>query len=179
MKLWREERPDFYLSVNFSAKHFSDNNLIASIKRQLQKFDLPANALKIEITESAFIFEPEKAIQTMNELSDMGVLLALDDFGTGFSSLAYLKQLPLDIIKIDRSFVEATLVLANNLNMYCIAEGVETEAQLKYLAERQCHYIQGYLYCKPISANELIKLLKENRDEIKVLSVRSASDGNL
>ena len=192
LKLWREERPDFYLSVNFSAKHFSDNNLIASIKRQLQKFDLPANALKIEITESAFIFEPEKAIQTMNELSDMGVLLALDDFGTGFSSLAYLKQLPLDIIKIDRSFVngigvektdeaivEATLVLANNLNMYCIAEGVETEAQLKYLAERQCHYIQGYLYCKPISANELIKLLKENRDEIKVLSVRSASDGNL
>jgi len=191
LKLWREERPDFYLSVNFSAKHFSDPHLIASIKSQLQKFDLPANALKIEVTESAFIFEPEKAIKTMNELSDMGVILALDDFGTGFSSLAYLKQLPLDIIKIDRSFVngigiektdeaivEATLVLANNLNMYCIAEGVETEAQLNYLAERQCHYIQGYLYCKPISAGELIKQLKENHDEIKVVSVRSASDDN-
>ena len=191
LKLWREERPDFYLSVNFSAKHFSDNNLITSIKSQLQKFDLPANALKIEVTESAFIFEPEKAIKTMNELSDMGVLLALDDFGTGFSSLAYLKQLPLDIIKIDRSFVngigiektdeaivEATLVLANSLNIYCIAEGVETEAQLNYLAERQCHYIQGYLYCKPISASELIKRLKENHDEIKVVSVRSASEDN-
>jgi len=191
LKLWREERPDFYLSVNFSAKHFSDNNLITSIKSQLQKFDLPANALKIEVTESAFIFEPEKAIKTMNELSDMGVLLALDDFGTGFSSLAYLKQLPLDIIKIDRSFVngigiektdeaivEATLVLANSLNIYCIAEGVETEAQLNYLAERQCHYIQGYLYCKPISASELIIRLKENHDEIKVVSVRSASEDN-
>ncbi len=183
LQLWRQQRPDFYLSVNFSAKHFSDKNLISSIEALLAQFDLPANALKIEITESAFIFEPEKAINTMNTLSDMGVLLSLDDFGTGFSSLTYLKQLPLDIIKIDRSFVagigvektdeaiiEATLVLAKSLNIYCIAEGVETKAQLNYLVERQCHYIQGYLYSKPLEALEFIENLKKGFVEIKAVT---------
>lgn len=181
LKRWRQERTEFYLSVNFSAKHFSDSNLLASIKGLLSQYDLPGNALKIEITESAFIYEPEKAIKTMHELSNMGVLLALDDFGTGFSSLTYLKQLPLDIIKIDRSFVngigqektdeaiiEATLVLAKSLNIYCIAEGVETEEQLNYLVARQCHYIQGYLYYKPLSADDFIAMLKINASEIKV-----------
>jgi diguanylate cyclase (GGDEF)-like protein/PAS domain S-box-containing protein len=192
LKRWRVERPDFYLSVNFSAKHFSDKNLITSIKKQLSCFGLPANALKIEITESAFIFEPEKAIKTMHELNGMGVLLSLDDFGTGFSSLSYLKQLPLDIIKIDRSFidgigvektdeaiVDATLVLAKSLNMYCIAEGVETEEQLNYLVDRQCHYIQGYLYYKPLLASEFLEKLKENSDEIIAATPRSDSEANL
>ena len=188
LKLWRQLRPNFYLSVNFSAKHFSDKNLIESIEVLLAEFDLPANALKIEITESAFIFEPEKAINTMNALSEMGVLLSLDDFGTGFSSLSYLKQLPLDIIKIDRSFVagigvektdeaiiEATLVLAKSLNIYCIAEGVETKAQLNYLAKRQCHYIQGYFYSKPLEALEFIENLKKSVDEIKAAAQGSDS----
>ncbi|MGB2739126.1 MAG: EAL domain-containing protein [Cognaticolwellia sp.] len=188
LQLWRQERPDFYLSVNFSVKHFSDKNLILSIKEKLKKFDLPANALKIEITESAFIVEPEKAIKTMQELSAMGVLLALDDFGTGFSSLAYLKQLPLDIIKIDRSFVdgigtektdeaiiEATLVLAKSLGMYCVAEGVETAEQLHYLVDRQCYYIQGYLYSKPLLADEFIANLRTEAHEIKVVRPRSDS----
>ncbi|WP_085300547.1 EAL domain-containing protein [Cognaticolwellia mytili] len=192
LKLWRAERPNFYLSVNFSAKHFSDKNLISSIKKQLDYFELPANALKIEITESAFIFEPEKAIKTMNELHEMGVLLSLDDFGTGFSSLSYLKQLPLDIIKIDRSFVsgigiektdeaivDATLVLAKSLNKYCIAEGVETKEQLNYLVDRQCHYIQGYFYYKPLLADEFLEKLKENTDEIKAVMLRSDSKANL
>jgi len=138
------------------------------------------------VTENAFIFEPEKAIKIMKELSEMGVLLSLDDFGTGFSSLTYLKRLPLDIIKIDRSFVngigiektdeaiiEATLVLAKSLNMYCIAEGVETEAQLNYLVGRQCQYIQGYLYYKPLSAEEFIANLKQGADEIKAGAFRS------
>jgi len=188
LQLWRQERPDFYLSVNFSIKHFSDKHLIPSIQAQLKKFDLPANALKIEITENTFIVEPEKAIKAMQELSEMGVLLSLDDFGTGFSSLAYLKQLPLNIIKIDRSFVdgigvektdeaiiEATLVLAKSLGIYCIAEGVETAEQLQYLVNRQCHYIQGYLYSKPISASEFIDALKKDQDEIKAVSLRSDS----
>jgi diguanylate cyclase (GGDEF)-like protein/PAS domain S-box-containing protein len=186
LKRWRKLRPDFYLSVNFSAKHFSDSQLINSIKSLLAQFDLPAKALKIEITENAFIYEPEKAIETMHKLSAMGVLLSLDDFGTGFSSLTYLKQLPLDIIKIDRSFVDgigeentdeaivdATLVLAKSLNMYCIAEGVETEEQLNYLVERNCHYIQGYLYYKPLSAADFIEKLEENSVEIKAMVIGS------
>lgn len=184
---WRKTRSDLYLSVNFSAKHFSDKSLIYSIQNLLSQYDLPANALKIEVTESAFIFEPDKAIQTMLALSEMGVLLSLDDFGTGYSSLSYLKQLPLDIIKIDRSFVngigqektdeaivDATIVLAQSLDMYCIAEGVETLQQLNYLVDRRCHYIQGYLYYKPLEASEFIRKLIEDCDEIKVTA--SGSD---
>lgn len=173
LHLWRKYRPDFYLSVNFSVKHFSHKNLLSSIRSLLNKFNLPATALKIEITESAFIVEPEQAIETMRQLVKMGVLLSLDDFGTGFSSLSYLKQLPLNVIKIDQSFVqgigldhkdeaiiEATLVLAQSLGMQCIAEGVETLEQLNYLVSRQCYYIQGYLYSKPLIAEDFIEKLK-------------------
>lgn len=171
LQLWRKYQANFYLSVNFSVKHFNHKSLISSIRRLLNKFDLPATALKIEITESAFIVEPEQAIETMRQLVKMGVLLSLDDFGTGFSSLSYLKRLPLNVIKIDRSFVngigvdekdeaiiEATLVLAKSLGMQCVAEGVETQEQLNYLVSRQCYYIQGYLYSKPLIAEEFIKI---------------------
>ena len=173
LHLWRKYRPDFYLSVNFSVKHFSHKNLLSSVRSLLNKFNLPATALKIEITESAFIVEPEQAIETMRQLVKMGVLLSLDDFGTGFSSLAYLKQLPLNVIKIDQSFVngigldkrdeaiiEATLVLAKSLDIQCVAEGVETQEQLNYLVNKQCFYIQGYLYSKPLIADEFIAKLK-------------------
>ena len=117
----------------------------------------------------------------MNALSELGVILALDDFGTGFSSLSYLKRLPLDIIKIDRLFisgigvektdeaiVDATIVLAKRLNMHCIAEGVETKEQLAYLVKRHCHYIQGYLYSKPVDAKTISAYMRANIIEIKV-----------
>ncbi|NMP30674.1 EAL domain-containing protein [Thalassotalea sp. M1531] len=180
LNVWRSIRPNFYLSINVSAPHFSDGSLMDFIAAKLAKFNLPPNAIKLEVTESAFITEPEKAIKTMQELSNYGCKLALDDFGTGFSSLSYLKNLPLDIIKIDRSFVngigvesadeaivDATLVLAKSLNIACIAEGVETQAQLQYLVDRQCHYIQGYLYYPPLSTNDLTEKLNEDKVEIK------------
>ncbi|MCI2282418.1 EAL domain-containing protein [Colwellia sp. MSW7] len=134
----------------------------------------------MEVTESALLSEPENAINTMNAMSDLGVILALDDFGTGFSSLSYLKRLPLDIIKIDRSFisgigiektdeaiVDATIVLAERLNMHCIAEGVETKEQLNYLVQRNCHYIQGYLYSKPLPAKAIADYLRANAFELE------------
>lgn len=183
---WRKIRPEFYISVNFSAKHFIDKELCTLIKKQFRAYQLPTSSMKIEVTESALFSEPERAISTMNTLRDMGVLLSLDDFGTGFSSLSYLKQLPLDIIKIDRSFVsgigidktdeaivDATLVLAKSLNMFCIAEGVETKQQLEYLVARECHLIQGYLYYKPLSADEVFSKLNEDCDEMKAKAPRS------
>lgn len=181
LKKWHAERPSLYLSVNLSPKHFAKEHLVEHIAQLLQKHALPAHLLKIEVTESALLSEPEKAINTMNALSNLGVILALDDFGTGFSSLSYLKRLPLDIIKIDRSFisgigiektdeaiVDATIVLAERLNMHCIAEGVETKAQLNYLIQRNCYFIQGYLYSKPMDAKTINDYLSANAIELKV-----------
>lgn len=175
LKQWSEVREGLYLSVNLAAQHFAKDSLVPYIERLLKSHQLPASSLRIEVTESAFISEPEKAIKTMRALSKLGVMLALDDFGTGYSSLSYLKKLPLDIIKIDRSFisgievnkadeaiVDTTLVLAKRLNMHCIAEGVETKEQLNYLVSKNCHFIQGYLYSKPVSAQDIIKLLMIN-----------------
>lgn len=191
LKVWRGIRPNYYVSVNFSAEHFSHDSLVPSIQRLLEKHQLPASALKIEVTENAFISDPERAIKTMHTLKSLGVKLSLDDFGTGFSSLSYLKRLPLDIIKIDRSFisgighektdeaiVDATLVLAKSLNMYCIAEGVETLEQIEYLVNRQCHYIQGYFYYKPLTAELILNGLKEDITEMKILDTRSSSGIN-
>ncbi|PCH93927.1 MAG: GGDEF-domain containing protein [Gammaproteobacteria bacterium] len=181
LKKWLKQRPTLYLSVNLSPKHFAKESLVPYIAKLLKNYDVPPCLLKIEVTESALLSEPDKAIRTMNSLSELGVILALDDFGTGFSSLSYLKRLPLDIIKIDRSFVsgigiekadeaivDATLVLAKRLSMYCIAEGVETIEQLEYLAKHQCFYIQGYLYCKPVNAETISDYLLENITELRV-----------
>ncbi len=177
---WREDNEDLFLSVNISPLHFTKESLVPFIKDQLLKHNLPASALKLEVTENILISEPEKAIKIMNVLSSLGLLLALDDFGTGYSSLSYLKRLPLQIIKIDRTFisgidvnhadeaiVDATIVLAKRLNMTCIAEGVETEEQLSYLAKRDCKHIQGYFYSRPLSAGDLSIYLEKHKSFIK------------
>ncbi|WP_057833101.1 EAL domain-containing protein [Colwellia sp. TT2012] len=179
LKEWHAIRPDFYVSINLSVQHFVEADIVTYISDLLARYQLPAKNLRVEITESVLILQPENAIITMRKLSELGVVLALDDFGTGFSSLSYLKQLPLDIIKIDRSFVagigineadeaivDTTLVLAKRLNMYCIAEGVETVEQLHYLVAKQCHYIQGYLYSKPIPPEKIMQNLLLNKTEI-------------
>ncbi|KGJ96798.1 EAL domain-containing protein [Colwellia psychrerythraea] len=179
LKDWHTIRPEFYVSINLSVQHFVEADIVSYISELLVRYQLPAKILRVEVTENALILQPENAITTMRKLSALGLTLALDDFGTGFSSLSYLKKLPLDIIKIDRSFVsgigindadeaivDTTLVLAKRLNMHCIAEGVETTEQLHYLVAKKCHYIQGYLYSKPISANEIMQNLLLNKTEI-------------
>jgi diguanylate cyclase (GGDEF)-like protein/PAS domain S-box-containing protein len=181
LKKWRVIRPNIYLSINLSVQHFLEDNLISYLQRILKEYNLPAEALKFEVTESMLISDPDKAIATMQALDKLGVVLALDDFGTGYSSLSYLKKLPLKIIKIDRSFVsgiginsadeaivEATLILAENLKMTCIAEGVENETQLKFLGDKHCHLIQGYLYSKPIEGFKIEAYLQEDIIAIKV-----------
>ncbi|RHW77564.1 EAL domain-containing protein [Colwellia sp. RSH04] len=178
LTVWRTYRPEFYLSINVAESHFSKGDLVSLVVTMLEKYQLPASALKIEITESVFISAPETAIEKMKQLKAIGLTLSLDDFGTGFSSLSYLKSFPLDIIKLDRSFIsnigientdeaiiEATISLADNLGMRCVAEGAETPEQVDFLVSRQCHYIQGYFYSKPLNALHIEKMLQEDSED--------------
>ncbi len=165
---WRSAGIDIYLSVNLATQHLEQSNLATHTAALLNKYQIPASCLRFEVTESALMNDQQGAIQTMLELNSLGIQLALDDFGTGYSSLKYLKQLPIDAIKIDRSFVkdigidqsdeaiiDAMLSMANSLGMYCIAEGVETEEQLAFFTQRKCPLIQGYLYSKPLAAEQI------------------------
>lgn len=176
LKKWRAIRPEMYLSINLSAQHFLQDSLIPYLKRIFKQYDLPPESLKFEVTESMLISDPDKAITTMKSLEKLGVVLAIDDFGTGYSSLSYLKKFPLKILKIDRSFVsgigihkadeaivEATLALAKSLEMKCIAEGVENELQLKFLGDKHCHLIQGYLYSKPVESYMIEQYLQADK----------------
>jgi diguanylate cyclase (GGDEF)-like protein/PAS domain S-box-containing protein len=166
LKYWHQAGfTDLHMSVNLSPAQFHDQSLPALVRQVLAKFDLPAGQLHLEITESMAMSDPEENIVMMQALAHIGVKLALDDFGTGYSSLAYLKLFPIDIIKIDRSFVkdvdtdendaaicEMTMLLAQKLGMQVVAEGVETEAQLEFVSRIGCQWIQGYLFSKPLAA---------------------------
>lgn len=168
LKHWHDNGHLIYLSVNISPQHLEQPSLAEHTRHLLKKYDIPANHLRFEVTENGLMRDHESAIETMLSLSFLGVQLALDDFGTGYSSLKYLKELPIDGIKIDRSFVkdigidssdetiiEAMLSMANSLGMYCVAEGVETEQQLAFFSRRNCYLIQGYLFARPMPAAQL------------------------
>lgn len=173
LKKWRAKGHDIFISVNLSPRHLEQISLAMDTAALLEQNQLPASCLRFEVTESALMQDHEKAISTMLALSDLGVQLALDDFGTGYSSLKYLKELPIDGIKIDRSFVkdigidrndetiiDAMLSMANSLGMYCVAEGVETTTQLEFFHQRGCFLIQGYLFGKPMPAVEFDQALR-------------------
>ncbi|MCH8536711.1 MAG: EAL domain-containing protein [Alkalimonas sp.] len=173
---WRSFGHQLYLSVNLSARHLEHQTLAEQTAALLAKFKLPADCLRFEVTESALMRDHESAIATMHQLGDLGIKLALDDFGTGYSSLKYLKELPINAIKIDRSFVkdigidqndeiiiETMLNMAESLGMYCVAEGVETEQQLAFFTQRECYLIQGYFFAQPMPAVQLIHLLQSKR----------------
>ncbi|WP_082694658.1 EAL domain-containing protein [Rheinheimera sp. EpRS3] len=173
LRQWHLDGYQLYLSVNLSTQHLEQPALVEHTRFLLQKYQVPANCLRFEVTESALMRDHQSAIDTMLALSELGVQLALDDFGTGYSSLKYLKELPIDGIKIDRSFVqdigidssdetiiEAMLSMANSLGMYCVAEGVETEQQLAFFNRRQCYLIQGYLFAKPMPAADIPAFLQ-------------------
>jgi EAL domain-containing protein (putative c-di-GMP-specific phosphodiesterase class I) len=175
LQRWHQAGFPLYVSVNLSPSHLERENLALETAALLAQYQLPASCLRFEVTESALMQDHESAIATMLALSELGVQLALDDFGTGYSSLKYLKELPIDGIKIDRSFVkdigidrndetiiDAMLSMASSLGMYCVAEGVETEQQLAFFSQRGCHLIQGYLFGKPMAADQLIHKLQQN-----------------
>ena len=178
MREWQDSYPQassLVVSVNLSCKQFLQSDFADQVAETLRATGLAARCLKLEITESYLIENSEKAVKIMNQLRDIGVELSLDDFGTGYSSLSYLHRLPVNSLKIDRSFVSQmsesdengeivrTIVrLAQNLKMDVIAEGIETADQLAQLNLLNCGFGQGYFFAKPMEAETAEKFINEN-----------------
>ncbi len=162
------------IAVNVSAVQFFNSDLVAEFTRAQQEFGLARGALHVELTESSLMRKPGQAMQTMQRLHEQGISVSLDDFGTGYSSMSYLQHLPLDILKIDRSFVadvetnprnasicRALLSLGHSMGLTIIAEGVETPGQLDWLAAHGCDQVQGYLLGRPAPLERIIDALDE------------------
>jgi EAL domain-containing protein (putative c-di-GMP-specific phosphodiesterase class I) len=177
LHLWKELLPaqlSLTMSVNLSGKQFAQNNLIGQITETLARTAIDPHELKLEITESVVVENIETATDMLNQLRAIGIQLSIDDFGTGYSSLSYLHRLPIDTLKIDRSFitqmiknnenseiVRTIVSLAKNLNMSLIAEGVETVEQLQQLQLLGCDNGQGYLFSKPVTEELATQLVKQ------------------
>ena len=164
--------PPVTIAVNLSVRQFADPDLLQNLQTLLQQSGLPACYLELEITESTVIQNPERAVTILAALRNHGIRLAMDDFGTGYSSLGQLKNFPLDVLKIDRSFVRDLATSASDKAIVCaiitmgkafaltvIAEGVETNEQKEFLATHGCDEMQGYLFSKPVSAQAFAALL--------------------
>ncbi|MGI9508499.1 MAG: putative bifunctional diguanylate cyclase/phosphodiesterase [Geminicoccaceae bacterium] len=173
---WRKAGlPEVHAAVNFSARQFQDEGLVDLVSTTLARHDLPAHLLEIEITESDILQKPVEANRLLTSFSELGIRVALDDFGTGYSSLNHLRAFPGAIIKVDRSFirdiettssnraiVQSLIAMAHDLDLKVVAEGVESTAQLRFLASRDCDIVQGYLISKPVPANAIGWELFEN-----------------
>jgi len=164
--------PQLQVSVNCSAQQFRQEGLVDVVTRTLQQTGLPASSLELEITESVIVEHAEHVIARLKALDKIGVKLSIDDFGTGYSSLAYLKRFPIHELKIDQSFVRdigsdpddaaivsAIVALARSLGLRVVAEGVETAEQLAFLKRLGCDWAQGYLFSRPLPAEEIEQLL--------------------
>lgn len=179
-KAWQDAKlPLIPISVNLSATHFLEKDLISDIVQTLKETCLEAQYLEIEITETSLLEGEEIVFSILNELRELGIKIALDDFGTGYSSLSYLNRFKgkIDMLKIDRSFIDnlsssheddsnfivnMIIQLSHQLKMSVVAEGVETTEQLEVLQKYNCNTIQGYLFSKPLPAGEFTKLLNKS-----------------
>jgi diguanylate cyclase (GGDEF)-like protein/PAS domain S-box-containing protein len=172
-KQWQSlGNPALYVAVNVSSRQFKDPDFVETVQEIVRSTGLAPNCLMLELTESHIMESPEEAIEKMNVLRQLGIRFSIDDFGTGYSSLTYLKHFPIDILKIDRSFIadcierhddkemiRTIILLARNLNLDTIAEGVETDAQRAFLLKEGCQKMQGYFFAKPMADDELEKLV--------------------
>jgi diguanylate cyclase (GGDEF)-like protein/PAS domain S-box-containing protein len=170
---WRQHRPDLYVSVNISSYQLADPQLPLRIGRILAQNGLPAEALCLEITESALITDPDAAVAVLQSLVQLGVRIAVDDYGTGYSSLQYLRRFPVQLLKLDQSFVAglaegnpqdrailaSSIDLAHALGLKAIAEGVESVQQLVLLHEMGCDLMQGFLWSQPLSVEDATTFL--------------------
>jgi diguanylate cyclase (GGDEF)-like protein len=162
-KIWRDSgAKNLTIAVNVSPFQLYHPNFTKSVQDVILEFDIPYHCLEIEITESMTISENDCFLNTLNELSKMGVRLLMDDFGTGYSCLSYLRTLPFNVLKIDKSFVteydtiaSTIIAMGKQLDMKIIAEGVETQQALTKLQQQQCDYAQGYFFQRPISPEQL------------------------
>lgn len=169
IRVWKDMTgTSLKVAVNISVLEFNNPNFFKKLQEFLETNNLDPRYLEIELTESMIIQNANSAIAIMNQLHNLGVGIAVDDFGTGYSSLIYLKNLPIDILKIDRYFIhnvdndsqksaitKALIEMAHNLNLQVIAEGVETEFELSFLRQNKCDAMQGFLFSRPLPAAEL------------------------
>ena len=174
-KLWQDAGlGHLRVAVNLSARQFGSPNLLADITAVLAQSGLDAACLEIELTESLFMSDVTLAVEVLHGMKSLGVNLSIDDFGTGYSSLSYLSRFPIDVLKIDRSFVSdisrdasdaaivaSIIALAHNLKMSVIAEGVETAEQLDYLRRHGCDEMQGYYFSRPLPAPDFEQMLRQ------------------
>jgi diguanylate cyclase (GGDEF)-like protein len=168
--------PRLSVAVNLSARQFGDSQLLEKLTRIIHASGLDPALLELEITESVVMSHAERAVAVLNEMKSLGVQIAMDDFGTGYSSLAYLKRFPIDILKVDRSFVRdipadsgdmkitrAIIAMAHSLRLKVVAEGVETAEQLQFLSDQSCDAVQGYFLYKPLKEADVANALRLNR----------------
>jgi len=162
------------LAINLSVKQLEKDDFIDFMKNLLSDENCTYSNIELEVTEGQIMKNPDKSIDILKQISELGISIAIDDFGTGYSSLSYLKKLPVTKLKIDKSFIDGlptdnediaiskTIInLCSSLNLKVIAEGVETQAQQDFLRDNGCRFIQGYHYSRPISIDEMSKLLFE------------------
>lgn len=167
-------KTDIRVAINLSASQFLDPDLPDFLAQMMERFSLPARYFELELTEQTLVSDIDTVIAAMRRLKLMGFSFAIDDFGTGYSSLAYLKKMPVDVIKIDKSFVfgmlenhsdyqiiMSTIAMVKNLGLQVVAEGVETSAQLRSLTENDCDVIQGYYFSKPVPEKDLMAFIDE------------------
>ncbi|CDF86142.1 motility regulator [Pseudomonas knackmussii B13] len=176
LKRWHRDKVRVpKVSVNLSARQFADGQLGTRIAGILMETGIPPACLELELTESILMSDVSEAMHILFGLKRLGLAIAVDDFGTGYSSLNYLKQFPIDVLKIDRSFVDglphgeqdamiarAIIAMAHSLNLMVIAEGVETQAQLDFLREHGCDEVQGFLFGRPMTAEQFAALFSSN-----------------
>lgn len=174
-KEWEDKGyPPVVISVNISGLSLTRGDLAEEIQELLEKYDVDGESIRIEVTETSLMDDMNMAVKTLLKIRDLGVKIALDDFGTGYSSLTYLKQLPIDAVKVDREFiknitgkgekeliVEIVIQIAEALSLEVVVEGVETHEQLSYVLDSKCEQAQGYLFSKPIGSKEIEKVLVE------------------
>ena len=178
LKIWQERTKHLQkltLNVNISSRHFLQPSLLNDLKDILKRIDLAPDHLKLEITETALMEDVDDTVRLVQRMRDYGLQIVIDDFGTGYSSLSYLQRLPIDTLKVDRSFVsrirntpdgnrnivEAIISLAHRLDMIVVAEGVETLEQYTILLDMNCQLGQGYLFAKPLPRSKVDKLIEE------------------
>ncbi len=175
LKQWSEEYPGITMAVNLSARQFKDREIVKLVCDVIEETGINPNKLELEITETIALDDIEYTISTIKELRKIGVSFSLDDFGTGYSSMNYLKRLPVSNLKIDKSFlntvmedqcdqkiIQTIITLARNLNLYVVAEGVESFDQEIFLKESNCDRAQGFLYSKPVPKDKAVLFLKNH-----------------
>jgi EAL domain-containing protein (putative c-di-GMP-specific phosphodiesterase class I) len=176
--IWNQEQQQnnqLEISINLSSRQFTDPNLVSGIIENIKKPGFNAECLKLEITESALMQNAQRSIDMLNQLKDLSIKVCVDDFGTGYSSLSYLHTFPIDTLKIDRSFVHdmsrnyrnmeiirTIIMLAHNLKLDVIAEGVETAEQYAQLSALGCQFAQGFYFSRPVDKNDATRLIQKD-----------------